>query len=344
MNFKELLKKYDYAPPKELIAQSPANPRDSARLLVYKKKENKIYCDTFSNLYKYLPPKSLLVFNNTKVLPARLPAKKETGGLVKLLYLGKHKNYLRFLSNRRLNSGGKIYITPKIFFEIKQKNNKEYLLKPSFKIKGILEILEKYGEAPLPPYIKNTPLSRKQIKERYQAIFAEKIGSIAAPTASLHFTKNLFKKIRQSGHDIKFITLHVNLGTFAPLTEENIKTRLLHEEYFEIDKKTANLINKAKKERRPIIAVGTTAIRTLESAANNKGILKKLSGKTRLFIQKGYNFKIINGIITNFHVPKSSLLMLAAAFASRDKILKLYKKAIAEKFRFFSFGDGMLIY
>ncbi len=344
MNFQKLLEKYDYNFPKELIAQAPAFPRDSARLLVYKKQINKIHWDVFKNINKYLPPKSVLVFNKTKVLPARLTVKKQTGGSAKILYLGTRGNRLKFLSNKKLAIGNKIYLSPRTFFIVDDKNGKEYLLKSSFKIKNICKILEKYGEAPLPPYIKNTPLSRKQIKKEYQTVFARIPGSVAAPTASLHFTKKLLEKIRKSGHDVKFITLHVNLGTFAPLSEENIKTGLLHEEHFEIGKKTADFINKAKKEKRPIIAVGTTTTRTLESAVNKDGALKTLSGKTRLFIRKGYNFKITNGLITNFHVPKSSLLMLVAAFTSRKKVLELYEKAIVKKFRFFSFGDGMFIY
>ena len=193
-------------------------------------------------------------------------------------------------------------------------------------------------------YIKHSPLSRNDLKEKYQSVFARKAGSIAAPTASLHFTQRLLKKIEKSGIKIRFVTLHVNLGTFAPLTEENVKTGRLHKEYYEIDKKTADFLNRQKKDSVPIIAVGTTTVRALESAVSGDGRLTKLKGATDLFIREGYQFKFADGIVTNFHVPKSSLMMLVASFTGREKLLELYREAVKKKFKFFSFGDGMLIY
>jgi len=341
-SLEKLLETYDYTLPEELIAQNPATPRDSSRLLVYERKNKEIFWDNFKNLTNYLPKNSVLIFNKTKVLPARLTITKPTGGLAKILYIKNDKNLIIFLSNKQLKIGAIINLNKKIFFEVKRKIGKKYLLKPSFNIKDIFKILEKYGDSPLPPYIKKTSLTKRDLKKRYQTVFAEKLGSVAVPTASLHFTKNLLNKIKKAGHDIKFITLHVNLGTFAPLTEENIRTGLLHEEYYEIDKKTAEFINKAKKEKRPIIAVGTTSARTLESATKSNKLTNLRAG-TKLFIRNNYKFKTVDGLITNFHVPQSSLLMLVASFTSRDKILDLYKRAIKKRFRFFSFGDGMLI-
>jgi len=216
-------------------------------------------------------------------------------------------------------------------------------LKPSFAINKTFEVLERYGITPIPPYIKNIPLSEKQLRKEYQTVFADRKGSVAAPTASLHFTKSLLSQLKRSGIKIVFTTLHVNLGTFSPLTEELFKRSRLHSEYYEIGKVSADILNKAKKEKLPIIAVGTTVVRTLESASDNRGKINKLKGDTDIFIKEGYKFKFVDGLITNFHVPRSSLLMLASAFAGRKNIFNIYKKAISKKFRFFSFGDGMLI-
>jgi len=249
---------------------------------------------------------------------------------------------LEVLSDRKLNIGSKIYLNSKIIFEVVKQEEKIYLLKPLFVIEKLYGILEKYGSAPIPPYIKNSPLSKKELKEKYQSIFAKYQGSVAAPTASLHFTKRVLDKIKKSGINVKFITLHVGLGTFSPLTEENFKTKKLHQEFYNINKQTANFLNKAKKDGCPIIAVGTTVARTLESASK-KGILKDLSGKTDIFISEGYKFDFINGMITNFHVPKSSLLMLISALIGKEKTFDLYQQAINKKFKFYSFGDGMLI-
>jgi len=377
--FDKFLKLYDYSLPSELIAKKPADPRDSAKLLVYKRKTKEVFFDKFANLGKYLPSRAVLVLNDTKVLPARLVVKKETlrqgsgqagGGLARILYIGapsfakatagKEGGLLEFLSDRDLNIGSKITVNSKIFFIVKEKVDGHYFLKPSFSVNKTFEVLERYGFTPIPPYIKNSPLSEKQLRKEYQTIFAAKKGSVAAPTASLHFTKRLLDKIRKSGRQIVFVTLHVNLGTFAPLSEENLKKSKLHTEYYEISKKSAEILNKAKKSGHSIIAVGTTAVRALESSVYNSlgsnirtkrkfasgGVeldLKKMKGETSVFIKEGYKFKFVDGLITNFHVPRSSLLMLVSAFAGRKNIMDTYKRAINKKFRFFSFGDGMMI-
>ena len=332
---------YSFSP--ELIAQKPVSPRDSSRLLVYNRKKNTIDLDKFHNIANYLPSGAVLVFNETKVIPARLELKKETGGRVRVLFVTREKGLLKFISDRKIQPGAVLNLNKAISFKSVRKSEKFYFLKPSFPISKIFTILEQYGQTPIPPYIKNSPLNEKELKEKYQSVFAKSRGSVAAPTASLHFTKQLIKKLKTAGISIKFITLHVSLGTFAPLTEENLKTSKLHAEFYSINKKAADFLNRAKKEKRPIIAVGTTSLRALESAAQN-GVLKKLSGQTDIFIREGYRFKFTDKLITNFHVPGSSLLMLVAAIVGRRKILSIYQKAIAKKFRFFSFGDGMLIY
>ena len=343
MDFDKFLKLYDYSVPKELIAKKPASPRDSAKLLVYKRKTKQVFFDTFKNLGKYLPKNSVLVLNDTRVLPARLVVKKPTGGLVRILYIGRKNNLLEFLSDRNLDVGSKIEVNPKAFFTVKNKISGHYFLKPSFNANETFEVLEKHGITPIPPYIKNIPLSEKQLRKEYQTVFADRKGSVAAPTASLHFTKQLLARLKKSGIQIVFTTLHVNLGTFSPLSEDLFKKSKLHTEYFEISRKSADILNKAKKENRPIVAVGTTVVRTLESASDKSGKIKKLDGDSDIFIKEGYKFRFVDSLITNFHVPKSSLLMLVSAFVGRKKILDIYKKAISKKFRFFSFGDGMLI-
>ncbi len=342
--FQRIIKKYDYSIPQELIAQKPANPRDGAKILIYDRKLKKISFDTFFNLPKYLPKKSVLVLNNTKVLPARLTTKKTTGGKVNILYTKTKNELIEVMADRKLDINSKLSLTSKIHFYVKNQSGKYYYLEPSFPINRLFSILDKYGKTPIPPYIKNSPLSELKLRREYQTIFAKTKGSVAAPTASLHFTKRLFKKLKKSGIAIEFITLHVGLGTFSPLTEENLKTGKLHEEFYSINPSTAKRLNKYKKDGRPIIAVGTTAVRTLESATHDRQLTtNNAQQKTNIFIQEGYKFKFIDGMITNFHVPKSSLMMLVSALTGRKKLLDLYKKAIGKKLRFFSFGDGMLI-
>ncbi len=351
-SLEETLAEYDYSFDSGLIATEPASPRDSAKLLVYKRETGERFFDTFANIGKYLPKNCVVVLNDTKVFPARLHVKKITGGRVEVFYVGTTKcsgrgykprpaddGCILALTNHFLEVGEKVFLTDTIFFECLGKEDKIYTLLPSFPVGDVQKVFMKYGETPIPPYIKNTKLSETQLREKYQTVFAKKTGSVAAPTASLHFTEELLEKLKQQGIQIEFVTLHVNLGTFAPLTEEALKTGKLHKEWYEIPEKTAKALVVAKKEGRPIIAVGTTAVRTLEQSEGKAG-----SGETQLFIREGVQFKFIDGMITNFHVPKSSLLMLVAAFVGREKLFELYGEAIKKDFRLFSFGDGMLLF
>jgi S-adenosylmethionine:tRNA ribosyltransferase-isomerase len=279
------------------------------------------------------------VFNQTRVIPARLQTKKVTGGRTEIFYLGKKGSLLKVLSNRKLNPKEKLFLNPKLYFKIVGREEKYYLAKPSFKFSQLSQVLKKFGHTPLPPYIKNSPLSEAQKRKEYQTVFAKTGESVAAPTAALHFTKQQINQLKKRGIKIEFINLDVNLGTFAPLKEKNLKTGKLHSENYSISKKTALNLRLAKKSGIPIIAVGTTSLRTLETYAKNL----KLSGSTELFIKPGFKFRLTSGLITNFHVPQSSLLMLVAALVGQKKLMQIYTRAILEKFRFFSFGDGMLI-
>lgn len=368
---------YNFNFPGSLIAQSPAHPRDSARLLVYDRKSKAVELDTFKNLLKYLPSRAVLVFNETKVVPARFFAYKPTGGKVELLYAGKSTKTFDALANRSLSIGDVLKFSmtssnsssrggehdavsvssgssPKIG-EVRRGMNQEhqiivtkklskgYRFKSSFPIPDLFSILDRFGVTPIPPYIKNNTFAEKKLRTEYQAVFAKSQGSSAAPTASLHFTAALLAKLKKAGIATEYVTLHVGLGTFAPLTEKHIQTGKLHKEWFEVSSATAKRLEQYKKQGRPIIAVGTTVVRTLESASARTGKLNKLSGETEIFIYPPYKFKFVDSLITNFHVPKSSLMMLVASLIGREKLLELYVLAIKKKFRLFSFGDGMLI-
>ena len=342
-SFAKLLKSYAYSLPPELIAQEPASPRDSAKLLAYDRKTKLVAHDTFLNLAEHLPKNAVLVFNKTRVVPARFSVTKETGGKATITYVETHAPHLQVMADRKLIVGSRLTLSRTLWFTVSRQEEKYYFLMPSFPLTELFSVLERYGTMPIPPYIKHSPLSRAQLKEKYQTVFAQTNGSVAAPTASLHFTRRLLARLKKQGITIAYVTLHVGLGTFAPLTEENIASGTLHHEWYDIDSKTASLLNKAKSEGHPVIAVGTTVVRTLESASDKNGRITHPSGSTNLFIRSGYRFKCINGLITNFHVPRSSLLMLVSAFAGRKKNLALYQEAIGKKYRFFSFGDGMLI-
>jgi len=345
-----LLSLYDYSYPEDLIATAPSSPRDAARLLIYSKTSGEIKEGGFLHLPDFLPPRSLIVFNETKVLPARLTFFKKTGGRVKVLVVGFEGGLIKVMADRKLSPGENLSFQGKVFKVDRQDEKyfslvppKEFLVPDGILLPAFYAFLEKEGDIPLPPYIKHTSLSRRDLLEKYQTVFARKSGSVAAPTASLHFTDRLIKKLEKAGHEIKFITLHVGLGTFAPLTEENISSGKLHKEYYEISPDAATAIMNAKNEGRPVIAVGTTVTRALESAAS-EGKLVRLSGETDLFIREGYHFKIVDGLITNFHVPRSSLMMLVAGLIARKKLLEIYNFAVSRKFKLFSFGDGMLVY
>jgi S-adenosylmethionine:tRNA ribosyltransferase-isomerase len=313
-------------------------------MLVYDRALKSVEFATFADLPKYLPPNAVVVLNQTKVVPARFEAKRKSGGKVELLYLSKvGKQEFTALADRQLKVGEELVFGLNYTLTVVDKLVKGFLFKASFPTSKLFSVLEEVGITPIPPYIKQSPLKERQLRTEYQTVFAKTAGSVAAPTASLHFTKSLLGNLKKRGVAIEYVTLHVGLGTFAPLTEAQLQSGRLHEEWYEIDAATASRLRRYKKEGRPIIAVGTTVVRTLESAASKSSKLARLSGTTDLFIYPPYKPRFVTGLITNFHVPKSSLLMLVASFIGREKLLKLYKTAIAKKFRLFSFGDGMLI-
>jgi len=348
------LELYNYNLPKERIADKPAKPRDFSKLFIYDTSQDRIYFDIFFNLDKYLPTHSFLVLNNTKVLPARVEMLKETGGKVKVLFLvdealNENSKFIRGLVNKRLNLKEKIYFpNKKDFLEVTYQDKNIFTFSLKIELKYFLKLLNTYGEAPLPPYIKNPPLTKKEVKEKYQTIFAKKLGSIAAPTASFHFTQRVFKKLKRKGFEYFFITLHVGLGTFMPINEENIRKKKLHKEYWEIEANVYKKILKLKQKKK-LIAVGTTTTRLLETLARRRLNLNKkmLRGTTELFIFPPFKFKMIDGLITNFHLPKTSLMMLVEAFLqfknSKRHLKELYEIAIKNDFRFYSFGDAMFI-
>jgi S-adenosylmethionine:tRNA ribosyltransferase-isomerase len=336
------MKGFEYSFPPSAIAQAPASPRDAAKLLVYDRKSKKASWATFRDLPKYLPARSVLVMNETKVVPARLTVSKPTGGRVRVLYVGHGAKEIKVLADRELKPGMELAFRGGSF-EVLRREGKFYFLKPSFPVSRIHAVLERYGTAPIPPYIKGTPLSPARLRAEYQTVFAKRKGSVAAPTASLHFTKRLLAELKKAGHEMVFVTLHVNLGTFAPLTEEQMRTGRLHEEEFEISLAAARKLMAAKAAGRPVVAVGTTVVRTLESAADGRGNLVRLKGSTDIFIRPPYRPKFVDHLITNFHVPGSSLLMLVASFVPRAALLALYRAALRKNFRLFSFGDGMLV-
>lgn len=342
IDFDRLLEKYDYPVPPEAIAQAPAQARDSAKLLAYDRPSGRVAIDIFRNLAHYLPPRAVLVLNDTKVIPARLHLMRTGGGSVEILYVRTDGNEIIALASKKLQPATALFHNSKQLFIVAAQAGKEYRLRPTFPIAEIFDVLEREGVMPLPPYIKHSPLSVLQQREAYQTVFAHYPGSIAAPTASLHFTPELLAQLPTQGFSLAYLTLHVNLGTFAPLTPQHLREGKLHQESFMIPPETADHLELARRDGRPVIAVGTTALRTLETVSDHGHVVAG-SGTTNIFIRPGYTFKATDGLITNFHVPRSSLLMLVAALVGREKLLELYALALKKKFRFFSFGDAMLI-
>lgn len=340
-SFEQLLSEYDYSVLPEHIALVPAEPRDSAKLLVYTESTDTVAYDTYANLAQHLPKNAFLVFNDTKVIPARIYAHKKTGGKVEILCteVSPMIHQCKALTNRHLQVGETLTSHESTLI-VTAVHGHEYTFSVT---PDITSLIQRHGSTPIPPYLKKTPLTESELRVRYQTIFAKYDGSAAAPTASLHFTHSLMRSLEEAGIEHTKVTLHVNLGTFAPLTPEAVHEGKLHEEHYVVTEEAADAINSAIRMGKIIIPVGTTALRTLESAARNDGSIRAESASTRLFITPGYSFKIARGIITNFHVPKSSLLMLVASFIGREKLFALYEKAKAHGFRFFSFGDGMLI-
>jgi S-adenosylmethionine:tRNA ribosyltransferase-isomerase len=340
--FERAIREYDYELPREQIALRPASPRDSARLLVYSRESGQTRFLRFRDLPAVLPERSVIVFNETKVVPARLALTRVTGGRVEILFLKKERGLVVALANKKLRDGEVLRVPASVkSFTVMSRIGAQYSLRPSFPLSDLENVLMAHGVMPLPPYLKGTDLNARALKKEYQSVFAKKSGAVAAPTASLHFTKKLLKEIERRGHTIVFVTLHVGLGTFSPLTHEQWKSGKLHAEYFEVSSVANNVLRSARKSDRPIIAVGTTVARTLETVFAGSSVRR--SGSTQLFIRPGYRFSAVDGLITNFHVPRSSLLMLVAALIGRKKTFELYRMAQRRGLRFLSFGDGMLI-
>ncbi len=337
------LKEFYYDLPEELIAQVPIKKRDESRLMVLDRKKQTIEHKVFKDVLDYLQPGDCLVRNNTKVIPARIYGKKETGANVEFLLLN---NIEGDIWESIVRPGNKLHVGTKVTFG-DGKLNAEILevmeggtRKVKFTYNGIFnEILDEIGMMPLPPYIHE----ELKEKDRYQTVYAKYQGSAAAPTAGLHFTEELLEKIKEKGVEIANVTLHVGIGTFRPVKVEKIEEHHMHSEHYYIKQEDVDKINNARKNGGRIISVGTTSCRVLESISDENGFVKETEGDTSIFIYPGYKFKCIDGLITNFHLPESTLLMLVSALAGKDYIMKAYNEAVKEKYRFFSFGDAMLI-
>ena len=342
------MKKSDfyYDLPKELIAQTPIEPRDHSRMMVLSRKTNSIEHKYFYDFVDYLSPGDCLILNNTRVLPARMyGVKKDTGAIVEFLLLNN-------LGNDRWETitgpGKRAKVDTEFIFgdgiltcKIEEVlNNGNRIAKFNYDASNIYEVLDNVGEMPLPHYI----TEKLEDKERYQTVYSKELGSAAAPTAGLHFTEEVMEKIRNKGIKIGYVTLHVGIGTFRPVKADNIEDHEMHSEHYQIPKETADLINETKKNGGRVVAVGTTCCRTLESVMQSQGEMKEFDDWTSIFIYPGYEFKCIDALLTNFHLPESTLVMLVSALYDREKVLDAYNVAVEEKYRFFSFGDCMFIY
>jgi S-adenosylmethionine:tRNA ribosyltransferase-isomerase len=330
--------------PEELIAQHPIEKRDESRLMVVDKNSGSIEHKKFKDIVDYLNSGDCLVLNDTRVLPARLiGAKQDSGGKMEFLLL---KRIDIDTWETLVKPGKRAQIGTRFVFgngELKAEVvslGEEGSRIVKFYYEGIFEeVLDRLGQMPLPPYIKESLEDR----ERYQTVYSKEVGSAAAPTAGLHFTEELLDKIKDKGINIAFVTLHVGLGTFRPVKAETIEEHVMHSEYYTMSKETADIINSTKRNGKRVIAVGTTSNRTLESIADENGIVREQSGWTEIFIYPGYRFKVVDALITNFHLPESTLIMLVSAFAGRENTMKAYKTAVQDKYRFFSFGDAMFL-
>ena len=332
-----------YDLPEELIAQHPVEPRDASRLLIYDRKTKQVEHKRFYDIVDYLKKGDVLVVNNTKVLPARIyGAKEHTGGRIEFLLLKRLDltHWEVILKPGRIAKVGAVFC-----FGDKLKARIDSIGEDGSRVvefiyDGVFEtILSEIGEMPLPPYIKE----KLHDKSRYNTVYSKIEGSSAAPTAGLHFTPELLNKVRAKGVEIVEVLLHVGLGTFRPVKVDDVTQHRMHSEYFSVSQQAADAINRAKTEGRRVICVGTTSVRTLESAADENGLLTQCSGNTEIFIYPPYKFKVVDCLVTNFHLPESTLIMLVSALCNREEILKVYETAVAEKYRFFSFGDAMMI-
>ncbi len=346
------LNDYDYDLPEERIAQTPVAGRDQSKLLFMERTTGKIAHHKFSDIYDLLSPSDVLVINNTEVIPARLLGQKETGGKAEVFildYPGDKKNRIdngeyvcRCLikSSKRPKDGTTLIFDQQLKANVVNFKAGVYVVK--FSYKGNFEqIIDRIGHVPLPPYIKRN--DDKNDRTFYQTVYASQKGAVAAPTAGLHFSLRLMKKLKEKGVKIVALTLHVGYGTFLPVRVSDIRDHRIHSEWYSISKETADRINESKKKGHRIVAVGTTAVRTLEYAGKENGIVAQGEGSCDLFIYPGYKFKTVDAMLTNFHLPKSTLLMLVSAFSTRDNVLNAYKAAIEKQYRFFSYGDAMLI-
>ena len=325
---------FDYDLPEERIAQLPVEPRDSSRLMVLDPSNHTIEHRRFFQLGDFLKQGDVLIFNDTRVIPARLIGARDTGGKVEVFLLRQmDKDQWEALvkPGKKMRIGSVVHFGEELSCEI--------VAHTDFGGRIFEEILDRLGNMPLPPYIHE----KLEDRERYQTVYSRVKGSAAAPTAGLHFTASLMEELRRKGIQFGFITLHVGLGTFRPVHVDTIEDHVMHSEFYSVPTETAELIHMAKKEGRRVVAVGTTSIRTLEAAASSTGTVEAGSGWTNIFIYPGYEFKVVDAVITNFHLPKSTLIMLISAFAGRAFTLEAYRTAVAEAYRFFSFGDAMLI-
>lgn len=331
-----------YELPEELIAQTPAEPRDSSRFLVYDRKTDAITHSHFYDLPEFLKEGDLLVINNTRVIPARIFGQIDGKESVFEILLLKRRDYCRWETimrpARKARVGDKVVISDELYAIVEEAG--EYGARTlNFVFEGVFEdILDRVGNMPLPPYIKQ----KLEDKERYQTVYSKIDGSAAAPTAGLHFTPELMRRVKERGADFASVLLHIGLGTFRPVKEENITDHEMHSEYYELERGSAEKINAAVREGRRVICVGTTSVRVLETLADENGFVRPCKGETEIFIYPGYKFKCVKGLITNFHLPESTLIMLVSAFAGREKTLEIYRTAVREKYRFFSFGDSTM--
>ena len=333
------ISEFDYNLPKELIAKYPVEPRDSCRLMVLDRKDKTIEHKIFRDIIDYLEEGDTLVLNDTKVIPARLKGKKETGANIEIFLLrpfSENQWEVLIKNIKRLKEGQEVIFAEDFKAKLLEKYE-EGKAKVELIGENVNELIKKYGHIPLPPYMERE--DEEKDKDYYQTVFAQKEGAVASPTAGLHFTPQLLEKIKQKGVNIAYVTLHVGLGTFRPVSVEDITKHKMHEEFYQIPEETIDIINKTKNKGKSVTAVGTTVVRTLETYAQTG----KLEGFSDIFIYPPYEFKMIDKLITNFHLPKSTLLMLVSAFADKDFILKAYKEAVNQKYRFFSYGDAMFI-
>lgn len=337
-------KDFYYDLPENLIAQVPLKDRTSSKLMLLDKKNGEVKHEIFKNILNYIQKDDVIVFNNTRVLPARLyGVKKDTGANIEILLLKRielNKWQVLVKPAKRVKIGSVVTFGDNLLNMNVLKEYDEGIRDVEFSYNGVFEdIIASIGYMPLPPYIKE----KLEDKERYQTVYSKINGSSAAPTAGLHFTEDLLQQLKDKGVQIEYVTLHVGLGTFRPVKADKIENHTMHSEFYKIDVDTAQRLNTAKKQGKKIIAVGTTSVRTLESAVNDEQMLEKLEDNTNIFIYPPYNFKFVDSIITNFHLPESTLIMMISAFSGKENVFKAYQNAIENEYRFFSFGDAMFI-